>query len=279
MNAQRNEVKRIGRPFELKKLSAEGQFSGYGSVFGVEDSYMDIVMPGAFAESLKARKPAMLWQHNPDQPIGVWTEAREDKTGLYLEGQLAMKTQAGAEAYELMKMGALDGLSIGFSTKVAEYDDKTSIRRLLQVKLWEVSPVTFPANEEARIENVKAVTIGDAAAMGHAIGKLHGMCSSCVDCGSQSDLMGGLDSLAGMLGGSEGSKSKPKTIRQLEAALRDAGLSREEAKALLAEGFTGLRDAGPEAVREQREAAPAPPSDVTEGIGELVSMLRKRSAR
>jgi HK97 family phage prohead protease len=139
------------------KASAEGVIEGYGSVFGNVDSYGDIVVAGAFAQTLKGdRAPAMLWQHNPDEPIGVWTEVREDKRGLVVKGQLALGTQRGREALELIKMGALSGLSIGYSTVKSSFDEQSGIRSLLELDLWEVSPVTFPANEAARITSAKS---------------------------------------------------------------------------------------------------------------------------
>ncbi len=153
---------RISRPFEMKGISEKGTFSGYGSVFGVEDWYSDIVMPGAFQKSLaehkaKGTQPLLLWQHNTDQPIGVYTSVAEDKTGLYVEGQLALDVQQGREAYSLLKMGALSGLSIGFMTRRYEIDKNEEVRKLLEVDLWEVSPVSFPANDEARIDAVKGL--------------------------------------------------------------------------------------------------------------------------
>jgi HK97 family phage prohead protease len=139
------------------KASPEGVIEGYGSVFGNVDSYGDIVVAGAFAQTLKGdRAPAMLWQHNPDEPIGVWTEVREDKRGLVVKGQLALGTQRGREALELIKMGALSGLSIGYSTVKSSFDEQSGIRSLLELDLWEVSPVTFPANEAARITSAKS---------------------------------------------------------------------------------------------------------------------------
>lgn len=142
------------------KASAEGVIEGYGSVFGNIDSYGDIVVAGAFAETLKRdRRPAMLWQHNPDEPIGVWHEMREDKRGLVVKGQLALGTQRGREALELIKMDALDGLSIGYSTVKSSFDEQSGVRSLLQLDLWEVSPVTFPANEAARITSAKSADI------------------------------------------------------------------------------------------------------------------------
>jgi len=134
-------------------------FEGYGSVYDVIDAYGDIVERGAFAETLKKSEvsgimPAMLWQHNASSPIGIWTAMHEDDYGLHVMGELA-DTTLGNEAYTLMKMGALSGLSIGYSVVREEYDRKRDARLLKQINLWEVSPVTFPANADARVEAVK----------------------------------------------------------------------------------------------------------------------------
>ena len=143
------------------KAKDDGSVEGYGSVFGHKDAYSDIVAPGAFKATLAAHKaagtmPAMLWQHDADKPIGVWTEMVEDEKGLRIKGQLAMETVKGKEAHALLKMGALNGLSIGFMSKEWAYDRDTEVRTLTAIDLWEVSLVTFPANEKARVTNVKS---------------------------------------------------------------------------------------------------------------------------
>lgn len=163
-------LRRLDVPFEIKSVDEKGRFSGYGSTFGDIDHYNDIVVKGAFKDTLqqwesKGRLPALLWQHNHDEPIGVYTEMREGTKGLEVEGQLALKTIEGARAYELLQMKALGGLSIGFRTKEEEYDHDTGIRKLKAVDLWEVSLVTFPANEAAQINAVKdALRMGDVPA-------------------------------------------------------------------------------------------------------------------
>lgn len=139
---------------QLRQDGSSRTFSGYGSVFGVLDSYGDIVAKGAFAASLKKRRPKMLWQHDPTMPIGVWEEVREDAIGLFMRGRLA-ETAEGDRAYELLKMDALAGLSIGFRTIKSSFDEATGIRTLTEVELWEVSLVTFPANEVAVVSAVK----------------------------------------------------------------------------------------------------------------------------
>lgn len=147
--------------FEIKAVNADGTVEGYGSVFGVRDNYDDVIAKGAFIQSLKDHKaagtmPAMLWQHDADKPIGVWTDMVEDEKGLRIKGQLAMETVKGKEAHALLKMGALNGLSIGFVSKEWAYDSETEVRTLTAIDLWEVSLVTFPANEKARVTNVKS---------------------------------------------------------------------------------------------------------------------------
>lgn len=149
-------------PFEVKSSEDDARtFEGYGSVFGGEpDSYGDLVAKGAFRASLKEwkgkkRMPAMLWQHNPDEPVGVWTEMAEDEHGLLVRGKL-LQTGKGPLAYESLKEGALSGLSIGFRTRKSKMDSDTGIRTLTDVELWEVSLVTFPANDPARITSVRS---------------------------------------------------------------------------------------------------------------------------
>lgn len=134
-----------------------GTFEGYGSVFGVEDSYNEIVDKGAFAESIAKRMPALLWQHRSGEPIGVYTEVSEDAHGLKVKGQLNLDVQQGREAYSLLKQGALNGLSIGFMVLEDYYDQEKRIRHLKKLSLWEVSLVTFPANAEAMVSGVKGV--------------------------------------------------------------------------------------------------------------------------
>lgn len=158
---------------EIKAVSDDENedmtFSGYGAVFGNVDSYGDVIAKGAFAETLKLAKksgvwPVMLSQHggmfgDDATPIGIYTEIREDDTGLWVEGKLA-NTPRGKEAYELLKMKprpAYNGLSIGFRVKNSTEGTKPEEprRTINSVDLLEVSLVTFPANDKARVLNVK----------------------------------------------------------------------------------------------------------------------------
>lgn len=140
-----------------------GVVSGYGSVFGVRDLHGDVVEPGAFSASLrdqrtKGQMPAMLWSHDPERPIGVWHTADEDGRGLKLTGQLNLDTNDGREARALLKQGAFNGLSIGYQVLSGGASvDRDGTRRLKALKLWEVSLVTFPSNDAARIDGVKGL--------------------------------------------------------------------------------------------------------------------------
>lgn len=162
----KTEFKKIARPFEIKQLDdATGYFEGYASVFGVEDSYRDVVVQGAFTRTLAEHKakgsmPKMLWQHDPEHPVGVFTDMMEDSRGLFVKGTLLLDVEKGREGYALLKHKAIDAMSIGYSTKRYEVvkksgDEMDGVRRLLDVDLWEVSLVTFPANDRALVTGVK----------------------------------------------------------------------------------------------------------------------------
>ncbi len=199
----------------LDAVAEDGVFSGYASLFGRIDLGKDVVEKGAFAASLRARGASgirMLFQHDPAEPIGVWTEIREDARGLFVRGRLAKDVARAREVHALMLGGALDGLSIGFRAVRAKNDPRAGVRRILEADLWEISVVTFPMLPEARIETVKGS--GDA-----------------------------------------GGRRLP-TVREFEGWLtRDAGLTRGEARRVIAKGFADLlraRDAAPEGSLAER---------------------------
>lgn len=221
-------TKHLNAPLEIKELKEDGSFSGYGSVFGVVDAYGEVVAAGAFKESLARHKergtmPALLWQHDPRQPVGAYTKMEEDKKGLYVEGKLAMKTQRGAEAHELLSMHAVTGLSIGFIPKAWEDDQDEGVRTLTRIDLWETSIVTFPANEDAQIEAVRA-----AMELGQIPSK-----------------------------------------KEFEDILRDAGLSRKQAKALIADGYEGLL--------AQRDADGGDLDSTVTGLSRLMEQIKAAS--
>ncbi|MGN6582502.1 MAG: HK97 family phage prohead protease [Rhizobiaceae bacterium] len=142
----------------LDEVAPDGTFTGYASLFGVVDLAKDAVERGAFARSLKARGAAgirMLYQHDPNEPIGTWTEISEDGKGLFVRGKLAAGVKRAREVLDLMRHGALDGLSIGFRASRARSDPRTGIRHILEADLWEISIVTFPMLPGARVERVK----------------------------------------------------------------------------------------------------------------------------
>jgi HK97 family phage prohead protease len=143
--------------FELKREPDEdGTFEGYASVFDVVDLGFDVVAPGAFAKSLgSGRKVKMLWQHNQNDPIGVWDEVREDERGLYVKGRLLKEVNKGREAMALMRAGAIDSMSIGYRTVEAMPEAGGRVRRLKEVDLFEISVVTFPMLPDAKITAVK----------------------------------------------------------------------------------------------------------------------------
>jgi len=192
-----------------------GAFEGYGAVFGNLDAYGDVIQKGAFKKSLaewKRRKalPPMLLQHGGGGlmggaaedmiPVGKWDDLAEDETGLFVKGELiALDTDIGRRVHAAMKAGAMSGLSIGFRARKFTMGTKPDQpRRMLEdVDLVEVSLVTFPANDQARVSNVKS--------------------------------------------------GAPSTVREFEALMRDAGLSRKEAGIVINSGVKTLlatRDAG-----------------------------------
>jgi len=155
--------KHLTIPFEIKSISDDGSFVGYGSVFDIVDCYKEIVTRGAFKKSLAAHKkngkmPKLLWQHDPSKVIGKYTSMKEDERGLLVEGKLYIdELDLAKEAHFLMKEGEVDGLSIGFVTKKQSFDRTKGLRYLSEVDLWEVSVVTFPANRASRVLASKAV--------------------------------------------------------------------------------------------------------------------------
>jgi HK97 family phage prohead protease len=204
----------------LAQVEPDGTFSGYASLFGKVDLGKDVVEAGAFAASLKRRGAGgirMLYQHDPAEPIGAWTEIREDARGLFVRGRLATEVARAREVLSLMRQGALDGLSIGFRTVRARSEAASGVRRILEADLWEISVVTFPMLPGARVESVKGE---------------HGL----------------------------------PTVRQFETWLtRDAGLTRGEARTVIAKGFAALL--------RRRDARTG--NGLAETIREATRMIRK----
>ncbi len=149
------ETKALARP---PVRAGAGVIAGYASLFGRADLGGDVVMPGAFAGSLRrrgARGIRMLFQHDPAEPIGAWEEVVEDRRGLHVRGRLNLAVARAREVWALLRDGGVDGLSIGFKAERARRDPLTGIRRLDRVDLWEISVVTFPMLPGARAALVK----------------------------------------------------------------------------------------------------------------------------
>jgi HK97 family phage prohead protease len=142
-------------------IAPDGSVEGYASLFGEIDQARDMVMPGAFAASLRkrgVRRVPMLFQHDPSEPVGVWLELHEDMHGLYARGRLIPEVVRARELLALLEAGTADGLSIGFRTVKGRLDPKTRIRKLEAIDLWEISIVTFPLLPEARLALASAAS-------------------------------------------------------------------------------------------------------------------------
>lgn len=148
---------------DLKKLEDNGHFSGYGSVFNVVDKGGDIVAPGAFAESLdvwskNGRTVPVLWQHDPGQPIGAWENLKEDDHGLLGDASLWLEDAPYARlAHRGMKAKTITGLSIGYRVKKHSVNSSTGVFTLEKLDLVEISVVTNPMNDDARVASVKSM--------------------------------------------------------------------------------------------------------------------------
>ena len=151
MISQKNEFN-----FNVKKIDSEGFFAGYASVFGVLDSQKDIILEGAFKNAIVNNDIKLLWQHKVDSPIGNILSLEEDSYGLFVEAKLLLDIEKGKEAYSLLKSGSINSMSIGYKINDVEYDDFTGVRFIKDVDLFEISLVTFPANQDAVVTSVKS---------------------------------------------------------------------------------------------------------------------------
>lgn len=148
-----------------------GSFTGHAAIFDERNSFNEVVKRGAFARTLAEHlarnlRPPMLWSHRTDEVIGVWTEIREDATGLAVTGKLVTETAKGKEAHALLKAGALNGLSIGFRARGAERA-ANGLRILTDIDLVEISLVALPSAGNARIKQVRSMA--DVSAFTRAV--------------------------------------------------------------------------------------------------------------
>jgi uncharacterized protein len=142
--------------FEVKQENDKKTVEGYITTFGNKDVVDDIISKGAFGKSFKTNKVKFLYQHDWKEVIGIFEELKEDDYGIYAKAVFA-NTPRGQEAYELLKMGALDSFSIGFRINKFKYEQDGS-RVIEKASLMEASLVTFPANEMAQVTAVKGLS-------------------------------------------------------------------------------------------------------------------------
>jgi HK97 family phage prohead protease len=143
---------------ETKSDETDSHFSGYASIFNIADSAGDVILPGAFKDTLIAKKDVkFLWQHDSSQPIGKILEIHETIKGLFVKCEIMQNLNKGKEAHELLKSGVIDSLSIGFI--VDDYFHANGLRYIKKLTLFEVSLVTFPANNAAKVITIKSMHI------------------------------------------------------------------------------------------------------------------------
>jgi HK97 family phage prohead protease len=157
--------KTISSKLEVKEVTEEGHFSGYGSVFNNVDLHRDVILPGAFEKTIERHEksgsmPAMLWQHSMKDVVGIYDSMKEDDHGLNLKGRLLIgeNIPEADKAYALMRNKAVRGMSIGFNIPKGgeEWNKEDEVWEIKEIDLVEVSIVTYPANPEAQIATVKA---------------------------------------------------------------------------------------------------------------------------
>ena len=154
-------------------IDSDGVVEGYASLFGEIDSARDMIMPGAFRDTLRLRglrRIPMLFQHDPSEPVGIWLELLEDSRGLFARGKLIPEVARARELHALVRAGAVDGLSIGFRTASARVDPRTKIRKVRAVDLWEIFIVTFPLLNGARVRSVQGKRMPYAVSIPRSLG-------------------------------------------------------------------------------------------------------------
>lgn len=157
-----NLVKSVDFKLETKQINEEDgvfTFEGFASTFGNIDRDGDIIMPGAFTETIKEMVPAMLWQHNSNEPVGTFEQVEERPDGLFVRGTMPLDdTFVKGRVVPQMNHGSVTQMSIGFSILDSE-NKSNGIREISRVKLWEISLVTIPANPMANITGMKAAQL------------------------------------------------------------------------------------------------------------------------
>jgi len=137
----------------------QGIFEGYASIFNKVDSYNEVVLPGAFKKHLSffRKEGKILWQHTWEIPIGLPLRVFEDEKGLFIKAQITKNTQDGREAIALIKEKIVNKLSFGYKLIDFEDDEDKGIKYLKEIKVYDISPVTFPAMSLAEIQTIKSM--------------------------------------------------------------------------------------------------------------------------
>lgn len=156
-------IQKINNPLELCQLKfsneGKGEFVGYAATFGNIDSYRDTIMPGSFTETIAEKRIVPMFVNHDSWaiPVGKYTDLKEDDTGLLVTGAIDMNHKDGSSLYSALKNKTMDALSIGFRIRKggAYEDEETMTRVITNIDLKEISPVNFPADNDARISVVK----------------------------------------------------------------------------------------------------------------------------
>jgi HK97 family phage prohead protease len=154
-------VERRDFNLKIKSVDDQGTFVGLGAVYNNVDLGGDLIEPGAFNRTLSAgKKFPVLWQHDPSNPIGSCS-VTDTPSGLQVNGTLELSDPTAKKAHTFLKSGVIRGLSIGYDTIQSSYSG--DVRHLTELKLWEISCVTFPMNESAQVTGVKSLSDQDTA--------------------------------------------------------------------------------------------------------------------
>lgn len=132
-------------------------FAGYASKFNGIDAYGDMILPGAYEDTLKERqRPILMKRNHFEGVIGKWTNIKEDDVGLWVEGELTPGHSLAQDTYALLKHGAISGLSIGYFIDDEEpMTGNGAVRLLKKISLSEISIVDSPADAQANVMVVK----------------------------------------------------------------------------------------------------------------------------
>jgi len=127
------------------------RFAGYAGLFNIADADRDTIRKGAFIRTLARRRTPLplLWQHRPDQAIGIIQSAAEDRRGLRI---VALVERTDHRAAQMLKQGEVSGLSFGYRAREAR--STNGARELLGIDLFEISLVTHPLQYGARVHLV-----------------------------------------------------------------------------------------------------------------------------